>query len=312
VNARVRVSACRGLSVAVETYLDGELDPSQIVEVESHLAECPTCREHVALHRATRTSLRAAVKMTAPESLRDRLRARMAEERERTTPVPAPVVQTPPAEITPAPFAAPRSPDRSRPMRARYAVPFAFAAAAAFAIAVRTPPSQAPSAAVAEAPRTPASLYYPVSEAGIGLDGILDDLVAQHASPLPSEVSRPEDVRTFDTFVGVPVEPPKFSPFGARWEGARILPIRDSRAAMMQYSMAGGHRVTVYVYDPSRLRGESRHLRPQLVRSTPVLVGKVRGFNVAATERRGVGYALATDLGERESVELAMAGQPLD
>jgi hypothetical protein len=125
-------------------------------------------------------------------------------------------------------------------------------------------------------------------------------------------VSRPEDVRTFDTFVGVPVEPPKFSPFGARWEGARILPIRDSRAAMMQYSMAGGHRVTVYVYDPSRLRGESRHLRPQLVRSTPVLVGKVRGFNVAATERRGVGYALATDLGERESVELAMAGQPLD
>lgn len=307
-NARVRVSACRGLSVAVETYLDGELEPSQIVDVESHLAECPTCREHVALHRATRTSLRASVRMTASESLRDRLRARMAEERERTTPVPAPVVTAPLAEITPAPIAAaPRTPDRSRPMRARYAVPFAFAAAAAFAIVVRTPPSQATAEVVADAPRTPASLHFPVAEAGFGLDGILDDLVAQHASPLPSEVSRPEDVRTFDTFVGVPVEPPKLSPFGARWEGARILPIRDSRAAMMQYSMAGGHRVTVYVYDPARLRGESRHLRPQQVRSTSVLVGKVRGFNVAATERRGVGYALATDLGERESVELAMA-----
>ena len=303
-SARARVVACRGLSMAVETYLDGELEPCQIVEVEAHLAECATCREHVALHRATRTSMRASLRVAAPDSLRDRLRARLAEEQR-----PSAMTVDGDVQTTPVPVVSP--PRRGRPvgpLRARYAIPFALAAAAAFAVTVRTPPSikDAPSA---NATQAPASLYN-YSEAGFGLDGILDDLVAQHASPLPSEVSHQEEVRRFDAFVGVPVEPPKLSPFGARWEGARILPLHDSRAAMLQYSMAGGHRVTVYVYDPSRLRGTSRHLTPRVVRSTNVLVGNVRGYNVAATERRGVGYALATDLGEPESVELAIAGSP--
>ena len=303
--AHARAVACRGLSMAVETYLDGELEPGQIVEVESHLAECPTCREHVALHRATRTSMRATLRATVSDSFRDRLRARLAEERA----LAAVPVATPSEQATPIPVAAP--PRRTRaagPLRARYVVPFALAAAAAFAVTVRTRPSEdvGRSANLSSARPT---LY---NEAGFGIDGILDDMVAQHASPLPSEVSHQEEVRRFDAFVGVPVEPPKLSPFGARWEGARILPLRDSRAAMLQYSMAGGHRVTVYVYDPSRLRGTSRHLTPRVVRSTAVLVGNVRGYNVAATERRGVGYALATDLGEPESVELALAGSPME
>jgi hypothetical protein len=47
-----------------------------------------------------------------------------------------------------------------------------------------------------------------------------------------------------------------------------------------------------------------------MVRNAPVFVGNVRGYNVAATERRGVGYALATDLNERESLELVAASAP--
>ncbi|HEU4536690.1 MAG TPA: hypothetical protein VFS00_21340, partial [Polyangiaceae bacterium] len=88
--------------------------------------------------------------------------------------------------------------------------------------------------------------------------------------------------------------------------GGRMLPVRDHRAAMLQYGMASGHRVTVYVYDPRRVQPEQRWLRERTtVRNAPVYVGSMRGFNVAATERRGIGYAIATDLDEREIVELA-------
>jgi hypothetical protein len=144
----------------------------------------------------------------------------------------------------------------------------------------------------------------------VGLDGIVHELVSLHAQPLPPEVTQPEEIRRFDPFVGVPVEPPKFQRFGAKWEGGRMLPLRDSRAAVLQYSMAGGHRISVYVYDPRRVRPESSTLRQRVIQDSPVYVGNVRGYNVVATERRGVGYAVATDLDERENIELIAASAP--
>jgi hypothetical protein len=198
-----------------------------------------------------------------------------------------------------------------RPWRLTYAAPFAAAAGVAFAISMRQPPTtwQAASAEKAAAPSTEqVSLY---NTAGVtGLDGILDELVSLHAHPLPPEVTQPDDVHNFDPFVGVPVEAPKLTSFGAKWVGGRILPIRDSRAVMMQYSMAGGHRVTLYVFDPRRVRQESSTLQARMVRNEPVLVGNVRGYNVATTERKGVGYALATDLDEPESMEMVAAATP--
>lgn len=327
-------SSCKRLSVAVETFLDGELEPSQVVDVETHLTSCGCCREKVALHRSVRASLRTVVPLKAPSSLRDRVRCAMAAEAARTSGpvdavVVAPVVEAAPAALVPVASALPTAPaatplpivvrrgraprkPASGPMRARYLVPFAVAAAAAFAVASKSPlpdPNAAP-------PLGQASIYNTAGVASVaagsmGLDGILDDLVSLHAQPLPPEVTQQDEVRRFDPFVGVPVEPPKLQPFGAKWVGGRVLPIRDSRAAMLQYAMGGGHRVTVYVYDPRRVRQESRTLQARTVRNASVLVGSVRGYNVAATERQGVGYALATDLGDAESAELVAAAFPL-
>jgi hypothetical protein len=39
----------------------------------------------------------------------------------------------------------------------------------------------------------------------------------------------------------------------------------------------------------------------------PVYVGKLRGYSVAATERSGVGYALASDVGDDENTQLVLA-----
>jgi mycothiol system anti-sigma-R factor len=370
-------SPCRALAPALDTYLDGEMSPSQIIEVEAHLAQCPPCRERVALDRATRISLRREATLKAPESLRDRLQKKMAAEREarraseqaeqaaKDQAPSAPIkldpnrlmvgaselaaneiLTTPQTSSTCAlsnvvPF---RRPERrlsalgttcapvemlgevearptardeqiitsdshraSRPLRARYALPFAVAAGVAFAISARQAPSTLPSATTqAKTPVVEASTVN--ASTVMGLDGLVEDMVSLHAQPLPPEVTQQDEVRKFDPFVGVPVEAPKLQTFGAKWLGGRVLPLRDSRAAMLQYTIAGGHRVTVYVYDPRRVKSsESRTLQPRMVRNSAVMVGNVRGYNVAATERKGVGYALATDLDEPESLELVTA-----
>lgn len=341
-------SPCRSLARAIDTYLDGELEPSLVIEVETHLSRCGSCRERVVLQRSVRQSVRKSCGMKASDAFRARIQAAMAQERKgapQTSPQPSSKTpeQTPPAAqpsnvvqlpstpralagvaavgssavcvptITATPKAASsdnvvsleqRRQSRLAPtLRARYAVPFAVAAGVAFAVSMREAPSKHEPAHTVAAHVSP-----PAHQANMmALDGILDELVSLHAQPLPPEVTQQDEVRKFDPFVGVPVEPPKLQNFGAKWVGGRVLPIRDSRAAMLQYSLAGGHRVTVYVYDPRRVKPESAKLTPRVVRNNPMLVGNVRGYNIAATERQGVGYAIATDLDEPESVELAAA-----
>lgn len=318
-------SSCRALAPAVDTYLDGELSPAQVVEVESHMSLCACCRERVTLARALRASAQKVVPLRAPTSLRERVKMSMEAERarkqrERNEALPCSLVcANDSARVVPfrRPGALPQAltrPEaprgrvvslaerRRKPLRARYSVPFAVAAGVAFAVSVHSPG--------AEIAKAPAEAPVSLQNTKLGLDGIVDDLVALHAQPLPPEVTQPDEVRRFDPFVGVPVEPPKLQPFGAKWVGGRMLPLRDSRAAMLQYSLAGGHRISVYVYDPRRVKPESNTLRQRVVRDNPVFVGNVRGYNVAATERQGVGYALATDLGEGESLELVSAAAP--
>lgn len=319
-------SPCQTISSALDTYLDGELSPPQIVEVESHLAQCTNCRERVALDRAMRSSIKSVAHLRAPLSLRERMRSVMVSERaiqeqlftsaglpaqprcrnELATVLPF----RRPSHVTPAinrgclKAPAPRIVSLAerralKPLRARYAVPFAVAAGVAFAVSVHSPRPLAPPPTEVKAAASP--------QPDLGLDGIVNELVSLHAQPLPPEVTQPDEVRRFDPFVGVPVEPPKLQRFGAKWVGGRMLPIQSSRAAVLQYSMAGGHRISVYVYDPRQVRPESSTLRQRVVRDAPVYVGNIRGYNVAATEHRGIGYAVATDLDEPESVELVAA-----
>jgi anti-sigma factor RsiW len=284
-------NACRRLGPAVTTFVDGELDPSQVVEVESHVSECAACRERVALDRAVRASLRAMPRPSAPAALRERLAASLAAERAGGAAHEGGVEAAHEALEAPPP---PRAPYR-------YMLPLTMAAGFALMLAAHKGSSPATAGRPAQAQAQAASV------APMGLDSLIEELVTQHAQPLPPEVTAQDDVRNFDPFVGVRVEPPKFANYGAKFYGGRMLPVREYRAAMLQYNMAGNHRVTVYVYDPRRVQPERRLLRERLGRNAPLYVGSVRGYNVAATERRGVGYAIASDLDEPESVELATA-----
>ena len=51
-------SGCRRWLPLIEPFLDGELSPDRVLEVEQHLEECRGCREHVRFEGAVRTSLR--------------------------------------------------------------------------------------------------------------------------------------------------------------------------------------------------------------------------------------------------------------
>ena len=87
--------------------------------------------------------------------------------------------------------------------------------------------------------------------------------------------------------------------------------MRERRAALLQYTVEGNHRMTVYVFDPRALAMQATRLQPRVVRERPVYVGKLRGYSVAAAEKGGVGYALATDFDDDRSAQLVLAaGQP--
>ena len=74
---------CREVVRLLGAYLDGELDAAQTLEIEEHVSGCESCRERAILDRATRGSLKKAVKTGAPDGMRARMAAAMMAEQPR-------------------------------------------------------------------------------------------------------------------------------------------------------------------------------------------------------------------------------------
>jgi anti-sigma factor RsiW len=149
----------------------------------------------------------------------------------------------------------------------------------------------------------------PMATSGIAVshgkfDRMLEDLVALHADPLPPEMTNPDELQRFDPLVGVPVRRPAFQAHELRFNGARVHAMRDRRAAVLQYTTRSGHRVTMYVFNPEAMAVSGTRLEARVVRERPVYVGHFRGYSIAATEQRGVGYALASDLDDDKSAQM--------
>jgi anti-sigma factor (TIGR02949 family) len=275
-------SRCRTIGRCVESYLDGELGPSQVLEVEQHTEECATCRERIVLDRAIRAGVRRTVAGAPPSaSLRSRVVTSMRAEREKNE-----------RWAQPAPLSG----------RSTLLLAAAAAAAAVYVFQQRDGRGDAHSGG---------EPIINAAQGSAGLDAMLDQFADWHARPLLPETTNANDLPRFEPYVGVPVHAPALSPFGARFLGGRILPMNDEHVtAMLQYTMAGGQRISIYVYDPHRLPTSSSRLHPRKVGSDPVYVGNVRGWSIAAAEKRGVGYAIASDLNDDESAELVLAAAP--
>lgn len=271
---------CRTVACLVETYLDDELEPSQLLEVEKHTATCTTCRERIQLDRAIRMGVRRSVTTKASASFRARVTHSMTAERWAS-------VERAQASGVPT-------------WRA-----VGLAVAATVAAVVGLERQNHPEADGSARP-TQAN-----ASTSVGLDAMIDQFVDWHAKPLPPEITNANDLPGFEPYVGVPVRPRALSPFGAKLLGGRILPVKEQNcAAMLQYTLDGSHRVSIYVFDPRRVGTHPSKLHTKVIGSVPVYVGQIKGWSIAAAEQRGVGYAIASDLGDDASAELALAAAP--
>jgi hypothetical protein len=195
----------------------------------------------------------------------------------------------------------------TRPLSWRAIMPLAAAAGfALFFAASRTKDSVGERPVVGS--QSSASAVGSAGSVTASVDQLIDEFVSHHAMSERPEVTEPSLVGKLEPRVGVPVRLPSLSQYGARWEGASVVPVtntRNQRAASLRYEL-DGHRVTLYMYNSQRFPLRVT-LDARVVRNVPVYVGTRRGYSIAAVEKRGVGYAVATDLNDSESAELVVA-----
>jgi anti-sigma factor RsiW len=272
---------CRDRIRTLGPYLDGECDPAQMIEIDDHVAGCETCREEVQLLRAMRASMRRVVRTPASAGLRDRIGNAMTAELVRDERADRDVDD----DFGPSPLMV-------RLASGRRMAPIAAAAALALLWGVA---ARGTATATKE------------EHAGFG-DELLKELVAEHSQPLPPEAITPQAVRGLERYVGVPIRPPSFGGDGARLVGGRIVPLRQQRAAMLQYVVGSGddaRRVSVFVYDAQKIEVGTDNFAPRAVGTAEVRVGRERGYSVAATQRGGVGYLVTSDLDQDKDARLA-------
>jgi anti-sigma factor RsiW len=269
------MTACREYVHLLGAAADGELETEKQLEVDSHVDECEACRERVLLGKATKASLKNVVRASAPDTLRARMAVAMKAELAR---------------------GASREDAKRKTVAWRTIVPLATAAAFALAWGALSRPAKDGTV-----------------RAGFD-DDLIADLVAEHSRPLPPEARDPQGVNQLGQYVGVPVHAGTLQQRhpGARLVGGRVLPVHQERAAMLQYEVPQQNgevrRVSIFVFDPRRIQVNDSDLSARPVGTAQVRVGHQNGYSVAVMKSNdGVGYALASDMNEDETAELAVA-----
>lgn len=300
---------CRENARLVGVLLDGQLDAVKTLDVEEHIGVCDSCQERVELERAMRASVKKAVREGAApksEGFRERMMAAMAAETARLEAIRADENESSEDAVEEAPVSAAAAevvvlaPRAGKPVKKggfswRTMIPLAGAAALVFAWGTL---SQGPG------PRAVAGSAH----AGFVGNDAISDLLAEHSRPLPPERTNAKDMRALERYVGVPVRPPALKTPRAHFVGGRLFNVQREHAAMLQYQIGEGaqsQRVTVFVYDPQKIRISDDGLSPRAVGTAEVRVGQAGGHSLAVTQREGVGYAVATDLDPEASAQLA-------
>jgi anti-sigma factor RsiW len=269
---------CRKIVPLLEAFGDGELAPEMGIEVEQHLIDCEVCAERVRVNQALHVSIRHAVRGAAPvmPAFQERIASALAAEAAREQAVDTVVERE----------------AHHHMLSWRTVVPVAAAAALTLVWAASTgnPRTQA---------TTPGAYAKALSD---NADQLLEELVDHHMNAPGPQVTEPALLSQLEPEIGVPLSLPSLSDYGARWEGGSVVPVSNQHAASLRYRV-DGHRVTLYVYNSSRMPIETQ-LKQRRVRDESVYVGDRRGVSIAATEHRGVGYAIASDLNDDESAEL--------
>lgn len=278
----VQQPSCRDYARFIGPYLDGELEPATLLDLEAHLGYCGACREGVELLRATRGTLKRLARSPAPVGFRARLQTAMLAEQAREE-----VREQTKAE---------RGVSK---LGWRTVVPVATAAALALFWGAASGGRSANSQDNAARER-----------AGNVSDDVLAEFAHEHSQPLPLDAHEARAVRDLaEKYVGVPVHPSRFERNGVRLVGGRVLPVHQARAAMMQFMMGSGddsRRVSVFAFKPDEIIVNEADLAPQAVGTAQVQLGVSKGYAVAYVKRGGVAYAVAGDRDDAAQFAAAM------
>jgi hypothetical protein len=280
-----------------------------MLELQTHLDLCAECSGEVALSRAIRDSMRRAVLGSDSAELSEDFQARLRNVLARE------------AQIE-------REAQRSQQLRrlARQWLPragaLALSSAALAVLWVRMNDNVEPTTDVSGSASANNVSANSVSANSASADNVsankaqnvalspeeaLDRMIDWHSAPPEPQVTRQELVPQLERDVGVRLPVVNLARYGALWQGGSVVRVRDDRpAAYFRYRTTDNHRVTVYVYNPTRIPLHAS-LEPKIVREQPVYEGYRRGYTIVAQLRRGVGYAVTTDLEEPISAELVQA-----
>lgn len=75
----IDMSLCDDVRGASYSYLDGEMEPGRVAEIDAHLAGCGACARHFAGQRSLLSAIGGAGRETAPAALRARVEAILEE-----------------------------------------------------------------------------------------------------------------------------------------------------------------------------------------------------------------------------------------
>ena len=299
-NAARDVSPCQRFDGWLSAYVDNELDAIHTLEVEDHLKQCPPCNEQTALLRAARCSLKRTLSCRCPSALRTRI-ARVLVDAHPTQAGSLGEGQSPASTSVPVATA---TSGRSAQLwgssvalfRLRHIMPLAAAATVLLVFGVMQLQHQQDASTAVEA------RSYQRNKVAT-LDRLLEEMVAQHANPLPPETTDPNGLAKFDRYLGLHVRRPKFDAKQVHYLGARMMP----RHAMLQYMLRNKRRVSLYVFDAKRVPLRGQRLHPRHMGARNVYVGNLRGYSIAASERNGIGYVLTSDLPDEENAKMVLA-----
>jgi len=282
----------------LDAYVDGELEPSPVIELETHLHACEPCRDELGVTQHIKQGVQSLPRTELPDGARERMlraldRADRGESREESRG----------EGRSQARF----EPGRFEPRRSAAMGMIAVAAVVLLGVVATYRPSAPPvSAPTAVSPSS----------------GLLNTVVSRHLDGLPADfktsdfpmAQQPDRLsRSLSGQVGFRVRPLEFGQADVRLVGARVTNVGGAPAARLDYSAAGS-RLTVLVFQPSaeaqRLLHDDDALRraggrrSQVGPLTVTTFRGVRGYAVPMLEHNGLAYAVTSDLDEASVLRL--------
>ncbi len=268
---------CRLVQSHLDAYVDGELEPSPVIEFERHLDQCSECRNELALARMLKQGVREGIRSAeAPPSLKVRVG-----------------------------HALDREDAAQGRAAARWTTPLAVAAVLALALgaALRPQPGNPHATEASTAVNGPGLLSDIVAQHK-------DQLPADVTPDQPEKVTP-----WFRGRVAFRVRSVDFGEPQVRFAGARVSHVGSQRAARFYYDV-GDSRMTVVAFKPppdfhAVLRNErpSQEWRRKRVGSRVLTYRNVQGYTVPVIEHDGIAYAFTGDLDQQRLLRLVASAR---